>query len=185
MDNPGRILTTLDGHLDHFVRLVLYGRSAICLGFEGAAADTAQTKDVDCIISLSHETTLHADSGFWDALESTNKDLAPLGLYMTHLFSASEVFLRTNWEEHLVPVNRPALRHLQLFRPATIDLVLTKCMRGNDPQDMADARFMIEHDRITRVELTAAFQTMQPIELVELRDTLRRAKPVVLGFAHY
>lgn len=185
MDNPGRILKTLDGHLDHPVKLVLYGRSAICLGFDGAAADTALTKDVDCIISLALEKMLHADPGFWDALELTNKGLAPLGLYMTHLFSASEVFLRTDWEEHLVPVIRPAVRHLRLFRPATIDLVLTKCMRGNDPQDMADAKFMIDHDRITRAELTAAFQTMQPIELVELRDTLRRAQPIVLNFAHY
>jgi hypothetical protein len=138
---------------------------------------------VDFIISLSHEKILHADMAFWDALERTNADLKGEGLYMTHLFSATEVFLRRNWEENLVPVPRPVLRHLLLFRPATIDLVLSKCMRGNDPQDMVDARFMIEQDRISRSQLTDAFQNMQPIELVELRDALGRARPLVLSFA--
>ena len=32
---------------------------------------------------------------------------------------------------------------------AAIDFVLTKMMRGNDEQDMADAEFLVRHDRIT------------------------------------
>jgi hypothetical protein len=53
-------------------------------------------------------------------------------------------------------------------------------VRGNDPQDMADAGFMIRHDRITEPQLLEAFSQMKPIELAELRDAFAKAKPVVL-----
>ncbi len=64
-----------------------------------------------------------------------------------------------------------------------MDLVLTKMMRGDDPQDMADAKFMIERDKITRKQLEEAFSVMNPIELVELRDAFTKARPIVTGFA--
>lgn len=53
-------------------------------------------------------------------------------------------------------------------------------MRGDDPQDMADAKFMMEHDGISQAQLEEAFAQMKPIELVELRDAFKRAKPLVL-----
>ena len=84
---------------------------------------------------------------------------------------------------HIVPLTRLRLNHLELFRPATIDLVLTKMMRGHDEQDMADAEFIIRHDRITEPQLVEAFSQMNPIALVELRDAFERAKPVVLNLA--
>lgn len=34
-DNPSEILSTLDKELSETASLVLYGRAAICLGFEG------------------------------------------------------------------------------------------------------------------------------------------------------
>lgn len=107
-----------------------------------------------------------------------------MGAPPSDLFPASGVFLRQNWLDQIVPVTRLSLRHLKLFRPASVDLVLTKMMRSDDPQDMADAKFMIEHDRITKAQLNEAFVQMNPIELVELRDSFKRAKPIVLGFAH-
>jgi hypothetical protein len=56
-------------------------------------------------------------------------------------------------------------------------------MRGDDPQDMADANFMICNDRISETRLTEAFSQMKPIELAELRDAFARAKPMILKFA--
>jgi hypothetical protein len=64
-----------------------------------------------------------------------------------------------------------------------VDLVLTKMMRGNDEQDMADAEFMIRHDRITEGQLMEAFSQMKPFSLVELREAFAHAKPVVLDLA--
>ncbi len=180
MDNPSLILSVVDQRLDHEVRLVLYGRSALCLGFDNSPPETARTQDVDAIISLAQSQTLEQDSNFWDAVEGANAELAARSLYITHLFSETEVFLRRDWISHIVPVNRPVLRWLRLFRPATIDLVLSKMMRGNDPQDMADAEFLIRHDHISEAQLLEAFAQMKPIELVELRDAFARAKPTVL-----
>lgn len=183
MDNASIILHTLDGFLDHAVRLVLYGRAALQLGFDNPPPEVAQSKDVDCIIPLKDLDSLAADSGFWDAQEATNAKLAPLGLYITHLFPAREVFLRPDWEEHLIPITRQTFKYLRLFRPATLDLVLTKMMRGDDPLDMADAAFLIRHDQITTVQLETAFASVVISDLVELREAFQRAKPAVLKLA--
>ena len=183
MDNPSLILQTLDRHLDHSVSLVLYGRAALWLGFDTAPPEAARTQDVDAIVSTTQESQLEADTRFWDALDAANAELAPRGLYLTHLFSEREVFLRRHWHEGLVTVTRPVLRWLRLFRPATLDLVLTKMMRGMDPQDMTDAQFLIHHNRIGETQLLEAFSQMGPIELPELRDAFAKAKPVILEMA--
>ncbi len=183
MDNPTLILQSVDRHLDHAVSLVIYGRAALCLGFETAPPETAKTMDVDAIISARQSEELAADPQFWDAMETANAELAERGLYMTHLFNEREIFLRHDWQRHVVPVSRPVLQRVKLFRPATVDFVLSKMMRGNDPQDMTDAKFLIEHDRITKAQLEQAFTQMNPVELVELRDSFQRARPIVLDFA--
>ena len=183
MDNPSRILQTVDRRLDHAVQLVLYGRAALWLGFNAAPPEAAKTQDVDAIISVAQSEELASDPQFWDAIEAANAELAEQGLYMTHLFSERDVFLRANWRQNIVAIDRISLRWIRLFRPSTIDLVLTKMMRGNDPQDMADAKFMIEHDKISRKQIEEAFAVMNPIELVELRDAFKRSRPIVVGFA--
>ena len=182
--NPDLLLLALDEHLDHAVRLIIYGRAAVWLGFDTVPAEVGRTHDVDGILSEDDVAALNQDLQFWDARDAVHERFQNEGLYITHLFPATGVFLRRNWLEQIVPVSRLSLRHLRLFRPATIDLILTKMMRGNDPQDMADAKFMIEHDKISRIQLEGAFAEMNPIELVELRDAFAQARPIVLGFAN-
>lgn len=65
MDNPSRILTTLDQHLTRPARLVLYGRAALFLGFDSAPPEIGESKDVDVIIPLGELDAF--DSSFWDA----------------------------------------------------------------------------------------------------------------------
>jgi hypothetical protein len=138
---------------------------------------------VDAIIPNGQVQTLADDLRFWDARDAVNERFKSEGLYITHLFPESEVFLRHDWERHIVPLPRLQLKHLKLFRPATIDLVLTKMMRGNDEQDMADAEFIIRHDHITQSQLVEAFSQMKPIAIAELREAFERAKPIVLNLA--
>ena len=85
-NNPAEILLSLDRQLDHGVPLVLYGRAALCLGFDGAPPDIQATQDVDAIIRLSQLPQLAEDTAFWDAVDRTNAELSPKGLYITHLF---------------------------------------------------------------------------------------------------
>jgi hypothetical protein len=180
MTNAERILRALDRRLDHTVPLVVYGRAAIALGFENAPEATAKTLDVDAIIPVSQIARFREDTNFWDAQEGANRELDKDGLYITHLFEADQVFLRPDWEQHIVPISRPPTRWLRLFRPATLDLILTKMMRGDDPQDMADIAFLICHDRITPAQVEAALVEVVIPDLVELRDAFERAKPRVL-----
>lgn len=182
-DHPRIILRTLDQKLDHDVSLVIFGRAAIWLGFQNVPRELGTTKDVDGIIPHSQLANLIDDQKFWDAVEATNQELEPQGLYITHLFQEDQIFLRASWESHLVPLPSLDLHHLRLFRPATVDFILTKMMRGADEQDLSDIELMIKADHITKSQLSDAFANMQHIELIELQDALARAKPLVLSLA--
>jgi len=72
--------------------------------------------------------------------------------------------------------NFPAVVLLRLFRPATVDLILTKMMRGEDPQDMEDVAFLLRHDGITAVQLEQALANAVTPDLAELREAFERAK---------
>ena len=89
-NNPSEVPLTLDRELDHQVTLVLYGRAALCLGFDNPPLDFHSTLDVDAIISLSQLPQLIDDLPFWDALDRTNRLLQSKGLYLTHLFSEDQ-----------------------------------------------------------------------------------------------
>jgi hypothetical protein len=149
------------------------------LGFPDAPAEFGTTQDVDGIIRLSQLSVLMEDEGFWEAQERANRILEPRGLYITHLFIEDQVFLRPEWEQHLVPVPQPGTRWLRLFRPHAVDLILTKMMRGNDSQDMEDVAFLVRKSGVTRVEMEMAFQQVQIPDLQELRDAFERALPRV------
>ncbi len=179
-NNPAEILLTLDQELDHEVPLVLYGRSALCLGFDQPPAAFQSTQDVDAIISLSQLPSLTNDAQFWDAIERTNQILSPKGLYITHLFAEDQVFLRPDWERNIVPIHSIETRFLKLFRPHVIDLILTKMMRGNDELDMEDIRFLANTDKVTITEIETAFVSVKiPQDIPELKEAFQRAIPFV------
>lgn len=178
-NNPAEVIATLDRQLDHEVSLVLFGRGALCLGFSDALPEHHTTQDVDGIIRMSQLEALVNDELFWDAVDRTNLMLEPKGLYITHLFQADQIFLRPDWELHVVPVSHPPTRFLKLFRPHTIDFILTKMMRGADEQDMQDVDFLIRHEGITREQMEPAFRDVRMPDIQELRDAFERALPVV------
>ena len=183
MSNAIRIVEALDALIDHEVSLVIYGRAAIALGFHEPPEQTTLSLDVDVILRHSHTQMLDADDQFWEAQEAVNVQLDSEGLYMTHLFGEHQVFLRPQWESEIVPTLRPTLKYLRLFRPATLDLLLTKMMRGNDEQDMQDIDFLIRHDRLTQSQIKGAFAEAVIPDNQELRDAFDRARPTVLTLA--
>jgi hypothetical protein len=70
MINAERIVRELDAQLQHEVRLVLYGRAAIALGFSAAPDSVKHSLDVDAIIPMSDVERFRSDEGFWDAQEA-------------------------------------------------------------------------------------------------------------------
>lgn len=179
MDNPSEVVLTLDAELDHLVKLVIYGRGALCLGFENPPPAYYATQDVDGIIRMTQLEELVNDEPFWSAVDRTNLKLEPRGLYITHLFQEDQVFLRPDWEQYILPVSRPATRWLKLFRPHTVDLILTKMMRGDDSQDMEDVEFLVRHDAITLQQMEPAFANVRMPDIPELHDAFQRALPRV------
>src|SRR5437879_5444196 len=100
MTNAEIITRTLDDLLDHEASLVLYGRAAVALGFNDPPEEAGKSLDVDVILRVSQAAELDSDDQFWNAQEQANILLNKRGLYMTHLFTEEQVFLRADWERH-------------------------------------------------------------------------------------
>jgi hypothetical protein len=182
VNNPQRILQALDSYLERQTRVVLFGRAALALGFGEKGAQFGATKDVDAILPNVEMAKIESDDQFWKAIESTNKVLEPSGLYLTHLFTDRQVALTPDWLEKVVPIPSESYRCLRLFRPSAIDLILTKMMR-NDAQDLEDIRFIMEQESIPSAVLSAAFQRVLPLGVIELQDIFVKMQPIVLNLA--
>ena len=175
MTNAEIIATTLDGLLDHEVRLIIYGRAALALGFDNVPESVGKSLDLDVILPFSEAARIEADDQFWAAQQQLNKSLQSSGLYLTHIFQEDQVFLRPDWEKHTKPVLRPSTRWLKLFRPDTVDLILTKMMRGDDAQDMEDIQFLVESESLTLEVLEPAFASVRIPDVEELQEAFQRA----------
>lgn len=182
MNNPLRILLSLESKLTHNLDLILYGKAAIALGFPTPPDSSETTKDVDAIIPMAELLAFTENTGFWDALDNVNDELKKDGLYMTHLFQEDQVILSPDWHSKIVPI-RLGFKQLRLHRPSTLDLVLTKMMRGDDPLDMEDVRFLLKSENIPVEDLKRAFGTARVPDLIELRDAFDQAQPRVLEIA--
>lgn len=167
MTNPERILKTLDQNLSAGFSLILYGRAALLLGYPRPREEWGGTLDVDAILPSVELAEIDANDDFWNAIEATNEDLEPFGLYITHLFSDDQVILSPDWLDDLRNIDYP-LKNLRLRRPSTEDLILTKMMRV-DPQDRADIRFLLQQpdcdlERLSRKQEQAMVPEIPEIE---------------------
>ncbi|MEO8353285.1 MAG: hypothetical protein ABI680_16270, partial [Chthoniobacteraceae bacterium] len=156
MSHAETILRALDRRLAQPVHLVLYGRAALALGFQPPLPVAEISMDVDVILPLAQSAELETAPHFWSALTAVNRELEPQGLFLTHLFDETQVILRPCWLDHLEPILLPGLVELRLSRPAAIDLLLTKMMRGLDPEDMAESAFLIQAGRVDATVIRAA-----------------------------
>lgn len=167
--NPERILRCLDSHLRRPTRLILHGRAALALGFPDAPAAFGATLDVDAILPEIELSAIEADDQFWLAIEATNADLDPDGLYLTHLFTDSQIILSPDWLTSIRPIALSGLSHLQLFRPSTENLILTKMMRI-DPQDREDIGFLLQHALMTAEHLEKLASSARIPDIQEIQS---------------
>ncbi len=178
MSNPLRILKTLDQHLTLPAELNLFGRSALALGYPQAPPHFHNTQDVDGILPLAWLQTPETHEDFWQAVQRTNSELEPDGLYLTHLFREIDVILQADWINRRESIEL-GLHKLNVFRPATIDLILTKMARG-DYDDLQDIQFLLQQEKFTRIQLEAAFSNARLPEISEVQELFNRARPKVL-----
>ncbi len=181
MNNPLHILQTLDRHLTKAAEITIFGRAALALGFPNSPAAFATTHDVDAILPLSWLAAEDENMDFWQAQQKTNTELEATGLYITHLFRELEIILTPDWLIRRVRVPLD-LRKLTVFRPATLDLILTKMARG-DENDLADIRFLLQQEAISTDQLRAAFTRARVPDVAEIQELFRAAQSKVLELA--
>jgi hypothetical protein len=179
MSNPLRILRTLDQHLTAPDELTLFGRSALALGYTQAPAHFHSTRDVDGILPLAWLQPPDEHQDFWNAVQRTNAQLDPDGLYLTHLFRELDVILQADWISRRLRLEL-GLPKLAVFRPATIDLILTKMARA-DEDDLQDIRFLLMQEPLTQNQLERAFARARVPDVPEIQELFNRARPKVLA----
>jgi hypothetical protein len=182
VNNPRRILEILDSFLGRETRIVLFGRAALTMGFGEEGKKFGTTLDVDAILPTVEMSRIEADSQFWEAIDRTNKQLEPSGLYVSHLFTDRQVALTKNWLEKTVKIPSEEYRFLRLSRPDAADLILTKMMR-NDPEDLKDIAFILEQEAIGPAVLEGAFKNVPALEMPELQAIFLKMQPIVLDLA--
>lgn len=139
--------------------------------------------DVDAILPTVEMAAIEGDAQFWRALDLANRDLESEGLYMTHLFPDDQVILTPDWLQRIVALGVDGFLHVRPFRPAALDLVLTKMMR-EDPQDLADIDFLLQREPFSSDQLRAAFVEARVPEIPEIRLAFVANQPRVLRLAH-
>ena len=182
MNHPQFILAALDRHLERPTRVILYGRAALALGYIEAGAEMGVTLDVDALLPAVEMDAIESDAQFWRALDLANRELAPQGLYMTHLFSDDQVILTPGWLAGIVPIPSENWRWLRVFRPSTVDLILTKMMR-EDPQDLSDIGFLLRQEAHGAERLREAFAAARVPDIEEIRGAFLANQPRVLALA--
>lgn len=155
MNAAQTIAETLNRHLTQPTEVVVFGAAALLLDRKFAMRMAGRsTNDVDIIIPKEREVQVDTDRAFWQAVEKTNRELEPKGLYITHIFPEREVVLTPEWRQHTVPLHHESLARLNLLRPRILDLVISKMGRG-DVQDVADVRSMLRlHRAVTGFQVT-------------------------------
>jgi hypothetical protein len=142
INQPLKILTLLDDLLNQEIEIIIIGRSALALGYDNPKMEFQATMDIDSIIPESYLGTIESNFDFWTANEKLNTLLDSEGLYFTHIFVETQIIIRPDWEKHKISLLNNHFHNIKLFRPHTIDLILTKMMR-NDPEDFSDIEFLL------------------------------------------
>ena len=87
------IFKELDARLKAPIRMVLFGRGTLALGFEPPSPKWTQTLDLDAIIPKQEEKEFEENNEFWAALDAVNAVLGQKELYFTHLFNEEQIIL--------------------------------------------------------------------------------------------
>jgi lysyl-tRNA synthetase class 2 len=167
VNNAERILSALDSKLNSAVELTLYGRAAFALGFKDAPEEFAQSKDIDAILWIGQADELTRTTNFWQAVEEVNRMFRDQELYISHLFEEDQVVLTPEWKNQRVPI-RGSWKKLRVYRLGDIDLFLSKLMR-NDPQDLADAKFVANQARWDREMISHIISLARIPDIPEIR----------------
>lgn len=171
---PALILRTLDRHLTAPGAVRLFGGAAFVLGYGRART----TEDADLLLDDAECQTLIDSAGFDVAIEATNQELAPPGLYLSHIFAPEQQVLSPHWRAACRSVVLPDLHRLSVSCLGPVDLALTKMGRADDA-DLADVEFLLKTRQLEPEALRRAIEVS--VVPPEYPDLFQAATPKVLG----
>lgn len=174
VSGPALILQTLDRHMTGPGVIRLFGGAAFILGF----GRRRTTEDADLLLDDRECQALIDDSGFAEAVEATNLELEPQGLYLAHVFGPEQQVLAPGWRERCFRLELTGLTRLQVLSLSAVDLALTKLGRGDDA-DFEDVIFLLETGAVQGDDFRDAIaRAVVPPEYAEL---FAAAKPKALA----
>ncbi|MFZ5471032.1 MAG: DUF6036 family nucleotidyltransferase [Myxococcota bacterium] len=141
---PELILRTLDRHLRGPAQIRLMGGAALILAY----GMDRTTEDADLLEDDRECELLIEQSGFSEALEAANAELAPRGLYVSHIWGPEQQILTPTWRTNCRPVPGLDFRHLRVTSLGPLDLIVSKLARA-DALDLEDVRHLIKHERLS------------------------------------
>lgn len=153
--NPAELIVrTLDRHLLGPAEIRLMGGAAMILAY----GQRRGTEDVDLLMDTAELEALVERADLGAALEATNEELEPRGLYLSHIWGPEQQILRPSWREacRAVPLD-PPLGRLSLSVLGPLDLMLSKLCRA-DAGDLADIAWLIDRERLTLEQVEAAMR---------------------------
>ncbi|HBA82617.1 MAG TPA: hypothetical protein DCZ95_00855 [Verrucomicrobia bacterium] len=168
MTHAELILSDLDSRLQSRVDLTLYGRAALCLGFQRPPVEYSFSMDVDGVLETGQAEEWAEKTNFWQAIEETNNALSSRGLYISHFFDETQIILTPQWKENRVVIHGPWTQ-LHLTRLGNGDLFLSKLMRF-DPQDLSDARFIVEQAQFNTNDIHKWINRARVPEIQEIKE---------------
>jgi hypothetical protein len=142
------ILQALDRHLEGPGTIRLLGGAALILGY---GLDRA-TEDVDLLQDEAEVRALIETAEFGAALEATNRELEPRGLYLTHIWGPEQLILSSGWRARCRPLTLASLQKLRLEVLGPADLLISKLARADDG-DLRDMEYLLStHTTVAEVE---------------------------------
>lgn len=148
------MVRTLDRHLSGPADLRLLGGAALILGYGLERG----TEDIDLLMEDRELDLLVERANLGEALDSTNRELEPMGLYISHIWGPEQQILTPEWRDRVRAIHPdPPLRNLTLHVLGPLDLVVSKLCRADDG-DLADIAYLVERVGLTSREVLAAMR---------------------------
>lgn len=153
------ILETLDRHLRGPAEIRLLGGGALTLAY----GHERSTEDVDLLQDDAEIEAMLETADFGHALDDTNAELEPRGLYLTHIWGPEQLILADGWRERCRQVDMRTLTRLRVTALSPADLIISKLVRADDG-DVADMEFLLR-THTTRAEVERLLDAVRIPEL--------------------
>ncbi len=171
------ILRTLDRHLSGPAEIRIFGGAALVLGY----GRQRSTEDADLLMDDAECAVLVDTADFGNAIDRTNAELEPLGLYLTHIWGPEQQVLAPGWRERCRPLALNGLVHLRLSMLGPLDIIVSKLARA-DEIDLQDILWLVANEHLSPGQVWAGVdKAVAPDILVdafaEARTRLARVLP--------